>query len=485
MTSSAAISSPPRPPGVYRSARPRARAYPRVRTDVVGFVGFLGSRRVHEVVLVDDWREFEQAFLVGEPGSPADVPSGSQIVLDVRAYFNNGGRTAAIVNVGGELAAPPTPHARNAKRSELAALLLGLPVSPDALGHQQPPPRAWGLTKLIDSERAAVVVISGLNARWTVKRTLPAPYVSPGAGFHPCHGAPEPKLASSFEQVEPLFSTSNDDTTTYDTSINAAIDACAAAPTPCFLLLTPPPALGTEAACAWADHIRAGAGVESESCAVYWPWVRAELESGSPTPAMSPLGFVAGSYAAADHAEGPGRAAANDPLVGIVGAERALLPSQVAQVVNHSINPIVAAPQRGFVAYGARTLAWVPQGAAPLHAPHGRAAITAVPVRRMLSAIMQTARQIGQTSVFEPNDLGTQLELGQVLFGYLLRLFEVGVLLGTTEEQAFFIRPISPLPVAESALGFEIGVAIAQPAEFLVFRLGRRGGNIGTPEATA
>jgi phage tail sheath protein FI len=59
-------------------------------------------------------------------------------------------------------------------------------------------------------------------------------------------------------------------------------------------------------------------------------------------------------------------------------------------------------------------------------------------------------------------------------------LFESGALRGTRPEEAFYVRCDStinpPEAVAEGQLLIEVGVAVAAPAEFIVFRIGRREG---------
>lgn len=61
-------------------------------------------------------------------------------------------------------------------------------------------------------------------------------------------------------------------------------------------------------------------------------------------------------------------------------------------------------------------------------------------------------------------------------------IFDAGGLRGTRPDEAFYIRcDATTNPPEEVALGrllCEVGVAIAAPAEFVVFRVGRREGVI-------
>src|SRR5437868_15549284 len=89
-------------PGVYRRPVEAAAGFPRMRSDVVGFVGVAGPNRIGEAVLLEDWRSYELAYLRGADGQalPASVlPRGAQLRDTVRAYFANGGARCWVVNV--------------------------------------------------------------------------------------------------------------------------------------------------------------------------------------------------------------------------------------------------------------------------------------------------------------------------------------------------------------------------------------------------
>jgi phage tail sheath protein FI len=82
--------------------------------------------------------------------------------------------------------------------------------------------------------------------------------------------------------------------------------------------------------------------------------------------------------------------------------------------------------------------------------------------------------------VFEPNTPTLWVRVTQIAFGVLMPLFEDGALRGERPEEAFYIRCDGSVNTAETlAMGqlfIEVGVAVAAPAEFLVFRVGRREG---------
>jgi len=68
----------------------------------------------------------------------------------------------------------------------------------------------------------------------------------------------------------------------------------------------------------------------------------------------------------------------------------------------------------------------------------------------------------------------------------LLPIYESGALRGSRPEEAFYIRCDSSVNSAETIdqgqLFIDVGVAIAAPAEFIVFRVGRREGVIQVVE---
>jgi hypothetical protein len=72
------------------------------------------------------------------------------------------------------------------------------------------------------------------------------------------------------------------------------------------------------------------------------------------------------------------------------------------------------------------------------------------------------------------------------VLGVLMPMFESGGLRGSTPAEAFYVRCDSSLnPPALIEIGFlvcEVGVAVAAPAEFVVFRLGRKEGVVEVVE---
>lgn len=100
-------------------------------------------------------------------------------------------------------------------------------------------------------------------------------------------------------------------------------------------------------------------------------------------------------------------------------------------------------------------------------------------VRRLVTLIRRTLEQRMQWIVFEPNNSSLRAEVRHLLQGYLRQLFTVGAFRGATEEEAFFVRCDEVLNssriVDAGRLIAEVGIAPAEPIEFILLQLSRDG----------
>src|SRR5262249_40681306 len=100
-------------------------------------------------------------------------------------------------------------------------------------------------------------------------------------------------------------------------------------------------------------------------------------------------------------------------------------------------------------------------------------------VRRLLTMIKRALEQQMQWVVFEPNNAALQLEVRLMIESYLRQLFRLGAFRGASEEEAFFVvcdQTNNPrVTTDQGRLLAEIGVAPAEPLEFIVLRLARDG----------
>lgn len=445
-------------PGVYGEPRPRAETLPRLRTDVVGFVGAAGPRRLHDAVALEDWRSYVQTFLRDERGAEITAPAGSRLADSVFAYFANGGARCWIVNVASSLDDP----------SRVLDATLGI-AGGELAG------RRHGLELLLTIAEVSLVVLPELDAtlETDVPRNEALPPLLPESRFGPCRyfgGGP----ASGMEPPSRVESRA---LYTPEESLFAqrfALSRIQRERWRWFLLLAPPTGTEANGAVRWAEDLRSKTAAEACDCAaLYWPGLRFASGTGA-AEVRSPLGCVAGVFARRDLALGPHVAPANERVLGVVGTEHEVDDESNARLYEAGVNVLRPRPGRGIVVWGARTLRW--QGmersvSDPLAYVNGR---------RCLSAIERTAEQVAQPLVFEPHRPLLRAQLAQSLLGYLLSVRESGALKGIDAESSFFVRCDATNNPRESVergeLHCDVGVALAAPAEFLVFRLGRSEG---------
>jgi uncharacterized protein len=100
-------------------------------------------------------------------------------------------------------------------------------------------------------------------------------------------------------------------------------------------------------------------------------------------------------------------------------------------------------------------------------------------VRRLVTMLRRALERQMQWAVFEPNNARLQGSLRQALRAFLRQLFLADAFAGAREEDAFFVRcDASNNPPSWQDAGrllAEVGVAPAEPLEFIVLRLTRDG----------
>jgi uncharacterized protein len=100
-------------------------------------------------------------------------------------------------------------------------------------------------------------------------------------------------------------------------------------------------------------------------------------------------------------------------------------------------------------------------------------------VRRLVTMIELTLERELQWLVFEPNTNELRGRLRKALIVYLRRLYAANAFVGASESAAFFVRcddTLNPQPVIDAGqLICEIGIAPAEPLEFIVLRIARDG----------
>jgi hypothetical protein len=410
----------------------------------------------------DDWGDFELTL-----GGIAAVDDGTLLARSVRAYFANGGARCHVVTIR-------RPRFDDADGLRLAiADLVGL------AGASQN--EATGLERLLRIFEVAIVDAPDLYARRIDPdvRTIQIPPRDREACFRLCEDTlgvrVGVKAAGARAEGPPIF----EDNDVLDAQRRMLI-RCAPERWRVLLLLTAPverdPATGlyrgreADRAAAWRMQLdNTVDDLAASVAAFYHPWALTQEMLGAPLVELPPTPLAAAILARRDLARGPHVSAANERLIGVVGLSPAVDDTINAAIYETplNINPLRAFPGMGIQVWGARTLSrerWM----------------RFLAVRRCLSAIERKADAALRPLVFEPNTPQLWFLITQTMLGILVPIFNAGAFRGETPEQSFYVRCDEtnnpPDTIAEGQVLCEVGVAIAAPAEFIVFRVGRREG---------
>jgi uncharacterized protein len=206
--------------------------------------------------------------------------------------------------------------------------------------------------------------------------------------------------------------------------------------------------------------------------AFYFPWILVADPLGQPGDrvAVPPSGHVAGIYARSDSERGVHKAPANEVILGALDVKYPV--SKIAQgPLNLAGVNCIRSFNGTIKVYGARTLA---------SDPAGDPEWVYVNVRRLVNFLRESIDAGTQWAVFEPNAEDLWSKIRRNVTAFLNGEWAAGALVGATPEQAFYVRcdeTTNPPDVrARGQVVTEIGVAVVQPAEFVIFRLSQWAG---------
>ncbi|AXT61560.1 phage tail sheath family protein [Aquimarina sp. AD10] len=188
---------------------------------------------------------------------------------------------------------------------------------------------------------------------------------------------------------------------------------------------------------------------------------------------MSPSGAVVGQYAAVDSSRGVWKAPANvnmdfviKPVLKVTDKQQENL--NVDTTGGKSVNVIRSFVGRGpAIIWGGRTLAG--------NSNEWRY----VSVRRFFNMVEESVKKASVQFVFEPNDLNTWSRVKSMIDNFLVQQWRAGALMGTTPEQAFFVKvglneTMDEVDILEGRMIVEIGMAVVRPAEFIILRFSHK-----------
>ena len=237
-------------------------------------------------------------------------------------------------------------------------------------------------------------------------------------------------------------------------------------------LLDVPPGLKPQQVLAFRSHF------DSAWCALYHPWlvvVRGDAESDARDALihLPPSAAAAGIVAATELAFGVPHGPANRVVQGAVKTLVQVTPVEHAQLHPQGVNVYVQEPQ-GVRLTAARTLSLDPSW-------------RQLSVRRLVLMLRRTLLQQMQWAVFEPHTPALRRELVHMIGALLRRLHRLGAFTGASEAEAFFVTCDDslnpPFRVDNGELVAHIGIAPAEPLEFIVLQFSRSGDGTLTLEA--
>lgn len=226
------------------------------------------------------------------------------------------------------------------------------------------------------------------------------------------------------------------------------------------VLLDVPPGLSHRQTLKWRTRF------DSAFAAAYAPWLETSRNDDErELLRVPPSAIASGVIAQQELAFGVPTGPANVLAAQIVNVDEIISPERHDELHPEGIN-VYLRERDGIRLTGARTLSRDPQW-------------RQLTVRRLITMIERAIEQQMQWAVFEPNNSTLRTELRLSLLSYLRQLFRVGAFRGATEDEAFFVRCDDtnnpPYVVDAGRLIAEIGIAPAEPLEFIVLKLARGG----------
>jgi phage tail sheath protein FI len=215
---------------------------------------------------------------------------------------------------------------------------------------------------------------------------------------------------------------------------------------------------------------------KTDLAAFYYPWITVfdpgtqltNPDSGGATP-VAPSGHLAGIYARVDTQRGVFKSPANEVIRGALDVTHALSKADQDGLNPKGVNCIRVLNENIYV-WGARTIGG-----------DANAELKYISVRRTLLFLRESIEQGTQWAVFEPNTPALWAKISRNITAFLTTVWRSGALFGTTAAEAFFVKCDAETNPAElrdvGQVVTEIGVAIARPAEFVIFRVSQFSGS--------
>jgi len=203
----------------------------------------------------------------------------------------------------------------------------------------------------------------------------------------------------------------------------------------------------------------------------YFPWIQV-YDPDKGNIFVPPSGHICGVYSRTDSERGVHKAPANEIVRGALGLKYNVSKGEQDLLNPKGINAI-RFMNGGIRIWGARTLSSDPSW-------------RYINVRRLFIMVEASIERATQWFVFEPKDHRLRKRVQRTISSFLTLLWRNGALMGTSPEQAFYVKcdeETNPPEVIDAGqLVCEIGLAPVKPAEFVIFRIGQMASGGGVEE---
>ena len=227
------------------------------------------------------------------------------------------------------------------------------------------------------------------------------------------------------------------------------------------VLLDVPPGLSQRRMLAWREQLH------SMYAAAYHPWLMVSRpdDARDAAIAVNPAAVAAGIIAKREAENGVQYGPANELALGVFDVADRVSPARHDELHQGAIN-VYLHECDGVRLSAARTLS-------------ADQSYRQVSVRRLMTMLRRVLYRQMQWAVFEPNDYRLREDIRNQLDAYLRQLFIADAFVGARAEDAFFVRcdeDLNPPRVVDAGRLFcYVGVAPAEPLEFLLLQISRDG----------
>ncbi len=212
---------------------------------------------------------------------------------------------------------------------------------------------------------------------------------------------------------------------------------------------------------------------DSKCAAFYYPWIYVMDPLTGRKKLVPPGGHVSGVFARSDTERGVHKAPANEVLRGALELQFPISKGKQDVLNPRGVNCIRVFPGRGIRIWGGRTVSSDPLW-------------KYINVRRLFLYVGESIELGTQWVVFEPSNEQLWARVKQTVTQFLNGVWKTGALMGTTADEAFFVRcdrsTMTQDDIDNGRLVCVIGIAPTKPAEFVILRIAQWQGGSAAQE---